>query len=377
MDPEDEHRRRAPEHPARSRRVLTGSARTGAILLGLLVPALASGCGGHGEKPIPPTLTEARFVSPSGSDAAAGTAAKPWRTIQKALETLQPGETAVVRKGVYSESLVMRRAGRASAPITVRAYPGETAVVRPAGRGELDYPLRITSGAAYFRFAGFLIEDAPLDTTVNVYVAAQDKPYPHDVEISGCEIRGSTGTGVLVEPNASRVEVLRNVVHDNGIGTEHQHQGIYFQGTDGVIAGNVVYGQPNGFGIQVRAGADRVRVVGNTTVGNLLSGIVVENTAARVTVVNNISAFNGGWAIRGYDSGDGPVLPGNVARNNLGFRNEDGEFANSGRPVIDFGENVIADPKFVDRAAHDFRLRPNSPARGKGDSRYGEHIGAY
>jgi hypothetical protein len=377
MGPEDEHRRRAPDDPTRSRRILTG-ARTGAIvLLGLLVPALASGCGGDGEKSIPPTLRKARFVSPSGSDAAAGTAARPWRTIQKALETLRPGETAVVRKGVYNESLVMRRAGRASAPITVRAYPGETAVVRPAGRGELDYPLRITSGAAYFRFAGFLIEDAPLDTTVNVYVAAQDKPYPHDVEISGCEIRGSTGTGVLVEPNASRVELRRNVVYDNGLGTAHQHQGIYFQGTEGVIAGNVVYRQPNGFGIQVRAGADRVRVVGNTTVGNLLSGIVVENTAARVTVVNNISAFNGGWAVRGYDSGDGPVLPGNVASNNLGFRNESGEFANSGRPVIDFGRNIVADPRFIDRAAHDFRLGPNSPAHGTGDPRYGKDIGAY
>jgi hypothetical protein len=118
-------------------------------------------------------------------------------------------------------------------------------------------------------------------------------------------------------------------------------------------------------------------VVGNTTVGNLLSGIVVENTAARVTVVNNISAFNGGWAVRGYDSGDGPVLPGNVASNNLGFRNESGEFANSGRPVIDFGRNIVADPRFIDRAAHDFRLGPNSPAHGTGDPRYGKDIGAY
>ena len=52
----------------------------------------------------------------------------------------------------------MRRAGTASAPITVRAYPGESAVVRPAGAGELDYPLRITSGAAHFRFRGFVVE---------------------------------------------------------------------------------------------------------------------------------------------------------------------------------------------------------------------------
>jgi hypothetical protein len=346
--------------------------------LALVLLAAAGGCGGGGNHAVPPSLAGARYVSPSGSDRAKGTREKPWRTIQKALDTLRPGETAVVRAGVYRESLVMQRPGRDSAPITVRSYPGEKVVVRPAGTGEQDYPLRVTTGAAYLRFRGFVIEDAPLDTTVNVYIAAQDRPYPHDIEISGCEIRRSTGTGLLAEPNSRRVKVLGNVVHDNGDGSQ-QHQGIYFQGKEGEIARNVVYGQPDGFGIQVRAGADRVLVANNTSVGNSLSGIVVENTAARVTVVNNISAFNGGWAVRGYDSGDGPTLPGNVAHHNLGFGNSSGEFANSGRAVIDFsrGENVVADPAFVDRAGHDFHLRPSSPARGRGDARYGENLGAY
>jgi parallel beta-helix repeat protein len=356
----------------------------GPIALALALAVLAGGCDQGKQEhekhrgAVPPALRAARYVSPSGSDSDAGTHAAPWRTIQKALDSLRSGETAVVRSGVYRESLVMRRAGTPAAPITVRAYPGETVVVRPAGAGEMDYPLRITSGAAYFRFRGFVVEGAPLDSTVNVYVAAQDRPYPHDIEISDCEIRRSTGTGLLAEPNSRRVSVLRNVVHDNGDGSE-QHQGIYFQGKDGVIARNVVYGQPNGFGIQVRAGANGVLVANNTAVDNSLSGIVVENTAARVTVVNNIAAFNGGYAIDGYDSGDGPVLPGNVAHHNLGYSNAGGEFMNGDRTVIDFSadRNVVADPRFVDREAHNFRLRPSSPARGKGDPRYQTDIGAY
>jgi hypothetical protein len=352
----------------------------GWIVVGLLAAALVGGCqNGESPRSVPHGLAGARYVSLSGSDSNPGTSVKPWRTIQKALDTLRPGQTAAVMAGVYRESLVMRRAGTALAPITVQSYPGEMAIVQPAGVGEMDYPLRITSGAAYFRFRAFVVEDAPLDTTVNVYVAAQDKPYPHDIEISGCEIRSSTGTGLLAEPNSFRVKVLGNVVHDNGLGTAHQHQGIYFQGKDGVIARNVVYGQPNGFGIQVRAGAKRVLVANNTAVGNSLSGIVVENSATRVTVVNNISAFNGGWAVYGYDSGEGPVLPGNVAHHNLGYENGSGGFSNGGRPVIDFSadRNVVANPKFVDRDVHDYHLRPNSPARDKGDPRYQPNLGAY
>ena len=310
-------------------------------------------------------------MSPSGADTAVGSRRRPWRTIQKALDTLEPGQTALVRAGVYGESLVMTRAGRPGAPITVAAYPGERPVIRPRGTGEMDYPVRITSGAADFRIRGFVIENAPLDTTVNVYVAAQEKPFPHDIEIAGNEIRRSTGTGLLAEPNSQRVRVVGNVVHGNGLGTAHQHQGIYFQGRDGVIERNVVYDQPNGFGIQVRAGADGVLVANNTVVGNSLSGIVVENTARDVVVVNNVAAFNGGWAVRGYDSGDGPVLPGNVAHDNLGFENRSGEFANSDRAVISFGEdNVVADPQFLDEETHDYRLRAPSPARRGGDIRY-------
>ena len=338
-----------------------------AACTGLLLAGCGDGQSRKGEAPGGGT----RYVSLSGSDTAPGSRGRPWRTIQKALDTLEPGQRALVRAGVYRESLVMRRAGESSAPITLAAFPGERPVLRPQGNGEMDYPLRITTGAAHFRVRRLVIEEAPLDTTVNVYVAAQEKPFPHDIEIAGCEIRRSTGTGLLAEPNSQRVRVVGNLVHGNGLGTAHQHQGIYFQGRDGTIAGNVVYGQPNGFGIQVRGGADNVVVANNTVVGNALSGIVVENTAGHVTVVNNISAFNGGWAVRGYDNGEGPVLPGNIAHDNIGFRDRSGEFANSDRAVISFGENNVAvNPEFLDEQAHDYRLRSSSPARSGGDVRY-------
>jgi hypothetical protein len=309
-------------------------------------------------------------VSTTGSDSNPGTLAQPWRTIQKAFNTLRAGEVALVRGGVYTQSVVMTRSGSAVAPITVRNYPGEQPVIHPGGSGSMDYPVRITAGAAYFRLQGFVIENAPLDTTVNVYISdgqVQQPQAAHDIELRDNEIRNGMGTGVLVAPWTERVHLIGNAVHDNGIGTAHQHQGLYFQGQDGLIANNAVYDQPNGFGIQVRGedtsiAANNIIVTENTAVGNSLAGVVVENTASNVKVVNNVSAFNGTYGIHGYYC-CGPILPGNVGFNNVLYGNGSGPTRNTTGTIVDFsGGNILSDPRFRDRAAADFRLQIGSAA---------------
>src|SRR5260370_41444689 len=47
------------------------------------------------------TQSATYYVSPNGNDSAAGTLASPWRTIQKAASTLQPGQTAIGAAGTY------------------------------------------------------------------------------------------------------------------------------------------------------------------------------------------------------------------------------------------------------------------------------------
>src|SRR5436305_7611508 len=68
----------------------------------------------------------ARAVSPTGSDSAEGTEAAPWRTIQHALTSLGAGDTLVVHGGTYVEHVsASLHAGTATAPIVVKAAPGE------------------------------------------------------------------------------------------------------------------------------------------------------------------------------------------------------------------------------------------------------------
>ncbi len=69
-------------------------------------------------------------VSTSGSDQAAGTMEAPFRTLQRAYAQAGPGDTIVLRGGIYREAVsVKNKAGREGAPITLTAYPGEKPVL--------------------------------------------------------------------------------------------------------------------------------------------------------------------------------------------------------------------------------------------------------
>lgn len=72
----------------------------------------------------------AYYVSASnGNDGNPGTMEQPWKTITKAVGSLQPGDTVLVRGGIYRESVPIRVSGTAAARITIKAYPGETPVL--------------------------------------------------------------------------------------------------------------------------------------------------------------------------------------------------------------------------------------------------------
>ena len=54
------------------------------------------------------------------SDAAPGTIERPWRSISKAAETVQPGDSVVIHAGVYREHVRPGRSGTATRPSAMR-----------------------------------------------------------------------------------------------------------------------------------------------------------------------------------------------------------------------------------------------------------------
>ncbi|MDZ4683617.1 MAG: hypothetical protein SH850_00925 [Planctomycetaceae bacterium] len=120
----------------------------GWLLGGALVVAAADGVRSHppmrplptaSQRPLPDSPR--RFVDVTrGQDTAAGTEAAPWKTLKHAVRQLRSGETLLVRGGVYHEHVALTQSGTADAPITIRGYPGELAILDGGLREFLDSP---------------------------------------------------------------------------------------------------------------------------------------------------------------------------------------------------------------------------------------------
>ena len=301
-----------------------------------------------------PAAAATFYVATSGSNSSSGTRARPWRTIQKALNTLRAGQRALVRSGVYKEDLDVRRAGTASAPVTVAAHPGERPVLRSAG----GHPLEVSSGARYFRFRGFVIEGHPGTSGGNVDV------YGRHIEIAGNIIRRGRDQGVYTAGESAYVHIVRNTIHHNGRGIEHQSHGIYLQGDDHLVANNLIYDHPEGFGIQVYDEGSRARVVNNTIVRSGHSGIVVGGSGGvdHVQIRNNIFAFNAKWGIQ-HDS----ACPSStVADHNVLHGNRWGAIQAGCRGLNTAAGNRSGAPRFVSLARRNLHLRRGSAAIGAG-----------
>jgi hypothetical protein len=306
--------------------------------------------------PLKPSTGRAFFVSPKGSDRNPGSLARPFRTIQRALDRARPGQRVVVRAGLYEEGLFLGRSGTADAPITLVAYGRKRPVVKPPPRSDDDtYALEITG--SYIRVKGFVFTGSMGDSSANVYFEDEAS----HIELRGNVIRGAADQGIFMDPDTSNLQVIGNVVHDNGAGHSGQHQshGMYVKGSDQLIVNNLVYNHRHGFGIHIYRDSDGVIVTGNTIAYNGLSGIVVGGSDVRdVTIRNNIVAYNERYGIA-HDS-DSPAD--SRVDNNLLYANPWGSIQPEFEGTDFSGGNTTAPPRFFSPRARDFRIRRGSSA---------------
>ncbi|MEQ8786651.1 MAG: hypothetical protein RIC55_10145 [Pirellulaceae bacterium] len=120
------------------------------LLLTVVCAALAGGEEVHSHPPLRPlpqasqrplAKGPARFVDPAkGGDENDGSEQMPWRSIGHALAQIDAGDTLYLRGGTYYEHVYCSVAGTEKKPITIRAYPGELAVIDGAFREFFEKP---------------------------------------------------------------------------------------------------------------------------------------------------------------------------------------------------------------------------------------------
>jgi Right handed beta helix region len=324
------------------------------------------GSGGAG-KPAPAPAVAAvgpcvRFAAPDGSDAAAGTKRRPFQSAQRLLDSLRAGQTGCLRRGHYRRTFqgyVLRfdRAGRPSAPITIRSYPGERATVHGI--------VTIPSWADHVRLSGLRIEGTGDQNTVKVYatgVVVSGNRITNRNRGLSCMILGSNDDDDVGGPAVAPV-IRGNVFTECGSpANENKDHGIYAANVhDGHITGNVM-STPSGYAIHLYPNAQRTLVARNVIdgSGSIRGGIVFagdDRYASSGNVVeHNVIAYPATYAIT--SNWEGPVGEGNVVRANCVWA--------EGDEPIDEEEgfsaegNLVAPPRFRDPARADYRLRPDS-----------------
>jgi len=77
------------------------------------------------------------YVGTTGDDAADGSEAHPWATVNRAAQAVSPGDTAVVMPGTYYGEVEIRKGGTPENPVTFRSQMPHAAVLtyqRPVPR---------------------------------------------------------------------------------------------------------------------------------------------------------------------------------------------------------------------------------------------------
>ncbi|MFD1954132.1 DUF1565 domain-containing protein [Paenibacillus thailandensis] len=259
-----------------------------ALLVLLLVSAPPAAVRADGESGV-------YYVAPGGNDNNPGTFEAPWRTIQKAANTLRPGEKVYVRGGVYRELVDINVSGtKDGGSITFENYGTEVPVIDGSS-------LKPTGAEALVEFSGI-----------------------SDVVLKGFELRGlttdsksATPAGIRIHNGADNIQLIGNNVHhiENRSSQGNAH-GIHVLGdkpvTGLVIQNNEVHHLMTGSSesVTLSGDIDGFVVSGNTVHDNNNIGIVLAGFYGACTGACTDQARNGIVSentVYGIDSSSNPA----------------------------------------------------------------------
>ena len=194
----------------------------------LVVAGLCSGVTFDGVTPIQAAGTT-YYVSPTGNDSNPGSETSPFRTIQRAANVVNPGDSVIVEDGTYTGTgagtpcassvqpsvVCLARGGTSTAPVTFRA------------RNHLGAKIDGRSNASTYGF-NFLADFIRIE----------------GFDIFGMGNATNDAAGIVIYGAGHDVVIKRNAIHDIGrLCASHQYgmNGIFVQNARVRIEGNHIY----------------------------------------------------------------------------------------------------------------------------------------
>jgi MYXO-CTERM domain-containing protein len=274
-------------------------------------------------------------VATTGDDAAIGTSAAPWRTLQRAVRAVAPGDTVIVHAGSYAGFTVGVR-GSEAAPI---AFVADGAVVID-GAATTDRDAIHVEGASWVRIEGFTVTHAARAGISAIdcdHVALRGNKldrngkwgifsaFCDDLVVENNEAsRSGEQHGIYASNSADRPVIRHNRIWGNAMCGIHMN-GDISQGGDGVISNavvenNVIFDNGRAGGSAINGdGVTRAVIRNNVLDGNHASGISlyqIDGGAPSTDnqVINNTvrMASDARWAINLQNGATGNVLRNNI-----------------------------------------------------------------
>ncbi len=357
------------------------------------------------------------YVSPGGNDRNDGSSTAPFETIQKAADTVRPGDTVIVGDGTYRDSnndgyiVYLDRGGTSSAWVTFKSE-NKWGAVLDGQNNKTRYCWLNYKKADYVRIEDFEIKGCVKGIFSNnenhdIYVY---RNHIHDIgRLETYDLDGKsavhTGKGTYnftfdsnvihtigrlnpyttpAVPESSCTTppkyIYNRTVYKDLITCYNHDQGLYLFGSNHKVINNIFYDMKSGWPIQISGGPSATdgpnwQIMNNTFYGRnpRREGHIEIWTPARghqptnVFIANNISDGAKAAFIRTSSAGtDSWVLSNNLVHGPTSLVYND----RGGTVTFSAVDNIIGpDPNFVDAGNGDFHIRAGSPASAKGIKR--------
>jgi parallel beta-helix repeat protein len=285
------------------------------------------------------------YVAKNGNDANSGTLSKPFLTINRAAKLTRPGDTILVRSGIYKERVTPYNSGGRVAYISYQPYQTESVTIDASGLQQGFILWKVSR----IRIAGFKVINAQRSGIhIQDHKDTPDAGSDHNI-IAGnvVENNGTAGyNGIYIGGHDNRVtdNEVRGNGYINGAATPQSGHGVYLAGNGNFVEGNNIYSNAR-MGIRMEGNGNTI--TDNDIHLNMEYGLSIwvdaPFQANGISIQKNLIVNNVKGGIRIHGEGSG-AKPDNIFLYNNTITNSaarDGIYVSGGATNIKIKNNII------------------------------------